>query len=85
MILLVMVIASAIVVITVRHENRLAFVRLQKAEGQRAELQTEWGQLMLERATWSIEHNIADVATKQLGMAPPSADKIVTVHLEKSN
>ena len=81
--LLVLVLVTSFFVVTIRHENRLAFIQLQKHEEMRDQLQTRWGQLMLEKATWAIEHNIAEVASTRLGMSPPPPEKIITVQLGK--
>lgn len=83
--LLALLIASALLVVTIRHENRLAFVRLQNQEEIRDGLQTEWGQLMLEKATWAIEHNISEDAAERLGMSSPPSEKIITVQLGSSD
>lgn len=80
--MLVVVLISALLVVTVRHENRLSFIALQKAENQRTHLQFEWGRLMLEKATWAMENNIADDASNRLGMLTPSSAKIITVQVE---
>jgi len=40
---------------------------------------------MLEKATWAIEHNIADDAGQRLGMMPPPPDQIITVQLQGVN
>ncbi len=79
--LLTLVLVSAVIVVTVRHKNRLEFVALQKQEQRHDELQAEWGRLMLEKATWTSQHNVADDAKKRLSMAVPSSDKIVTLEL----
>lgn len=80
----VAVLVSAMVVVTVRHENRLAFIKLQGEKNQRDNLQTEWGRLMLEKATWAMEHNIADDAGSRLEMSPPPPDQIITVYMESN-
>ncbi|NKB75915.1 MAG: cell division protein FtsL [Gammaproteobacteria bacterium] len=77
--LLFLILVSAYSVVTVRHENRLAFVRLQGLEEKRSHLQSEWGRLMLERATWSTQHNLAEDAEKRLGMSPPPYNRVFTV------
>lgn len=79
--LVVSIMLSATAVIAVRHQNRLAFVALQEQEQQRDSLQAEWGRLMLEKATWTRQNNVADAANKNLEMTAPSADKIVTLDL----
>lgn len=77
--LLVIAFATALVVVTVRHANRLAFVHLQQAEQQRDELQIEWGRLTLEKSTWGSEHSIAEQAQAKFAMRVPAPEKIITV------
>lgn len=84
-VLLALVLVGAYFVVTVRHENRLAFVQLQKHEGVRDHLQAEWGRLMLEKATLAIEHNIAEDAGVRLGMSAPPPEQIITVQLENAD
>ena len=79
--MLIVVLASALFVVTVRHENRLSFIDLQEMENQRNQLQSEWGRLMLEKATWAMENNIADDAGTRLGMLPPPPEQIITVQM----
>ena len=78
-ILFSLVLLSAYFVVTVRHENRLAYANVHALETQRSQLQTERGRLMLERATLSIQHQIAVDAKEQLNMIPPSPMSIVTL------
>lgn len=73
------VVASALAVVAVRHENRLAFVEWRAAEAAKVELQAENGRLLLERATWAGRRNIIDDARVRLGMRAPAADAIVTL------
>lgn len=75
-------VVSAVVVVTVRHQNRLAFVAWRKVEAEKVELQSERGRLMLEKATWARQRNIVDDARRRLGMAAPAPDKIITLTLE---
>ena len=84
-VLLVVLIACACLVVGIRHQNRLEFVQLQSLENERDRLQAEWGRLMLEKATWSIGHNLTEDAAERLGMSPPAPDQIITVDLQNSN
>lgn len=79
--LLTAVLVSAVIVVTVRHKNRLEFIALQNQEQRHHELEAEWGRLMLEKATWTSQHNVADDAKKRLAMSAPSSDKIITLDL----
>lgn len=80
-ILLLLVIFSALTVVTVRHENRLAFAHLHDLDNSLDQLKTEWGRLLIEKTTWNTRHNIADSVGSRLGMHPPPPEKIVVVRL----
>jgi cell division protein FtsL len=82
---LTLLLISALCVVTVRHENRRAFISLQELENQRSQMQFEYGRLILEKATWTMENNIADDAGSRLKMLPPPAENIVTIQLLASN
>ena len=77
------VLIAALAVVTVRHQNRQAFVALLEAENEKSELQFEHGRLLLERTTWARRRNIVGAARKQLGMAEPAPGKIITIKLEE--
>ncbi len=80
-ILLVLLIFSALAVVTVRHENRLVFAHLHDLDNRLGQLKTEWGRLLIEKTTWNTRHNIADSVGSRLGMHPPPPGKVVTVYL----
>lgn len=77
----VAVLISAMLVVQVRHQNRLTFVELKQMQDQRDRLNVEWGQLLLEQGTWAVHQNVERKARTDLamGMAPP--DRIVIVPL----
>jgi len=77
--LLVLTLISAAAVVAIRHENRLEFVALQQQERERDALQAEWGRLMLEKATWTSQNNVAETAGKTLEMTAPAPDRIITL------
>ena len=79
MALFILVLVSAYAVVTVRHENRLAFAHMQALESERSELQSQWSRLMLERATWSSREFLSEQSIERLDMVAPSPDDIVTV------
>ena len=82
-ILLVLVLLCATQVVTIRHQNRLAFIRLQGQQDIRDDLQMEWNRLMLEKATWTVEQSIAEDATQRLRMSAPAPDEIVMIPLKR--
>ncbi len=81
--LLLVIAISAITVVYLRHQNRLAFITFQLEEKRADQLDSEWGRLLLEKATWSVEHNIAQEARK-LDMLTPQTDQIVTISLNEA-
>lgn len=78
-VLTIAVVASALMVIDLRHRNRQLFAELQTLTRERDGLNTEWGQLLLEQGAWSEHRRIESIARSQLTMALPSADQTVVV------
>lgn len=71
-VLVVVVLASALAVVSVRHRNRTVFVDLQARLAARDRLNEQYGQLLLERATWSLDHVVEKEAARRLGMHVPT-------------
>ncbi|NOZ54649.1 MAG: cell division protein FtsL [Gammaproteobacteria bacterium] len=71
-----MVMATALTVINSKHRSRQVFVAFQELKKQHEQLDTEWGQLQLEQATWAAHGRVEDMARKQLRMVVPSTDAI---------
>lgn len=69
--LLVAVLASAIGVVWTRHESRVMFVGLTTLQGQRDDLNIEYGRLELEQATYAEPRRIDEEARSKLGMVEP--------------
>ncbi|MBB1088612.1 cell division protein FtsL [Lysobacter sp. SG-8] len=78
-VLVVANLASALMVVYARHENRQLFVQLSRLEKTRDELDIEFGRLQLEQATWAESNRIDQVARDRLGMKFPEGDEIVVV------
>jgi cell division protein FtsL len=76
-----LLVVSATFVVHVRHKNRLAFLELQGLQKQRDRLNVEWGQLLLEQATWSVHHLVEKKARTELEMVNPGQTQIVTLAL----
>ena len=81
--LTVAVVACALGVVELRHRNRLLFAELQTLSAERDELNTEWGQMLLEQAAWSEQRRVDEAARQRLGMAPPSKEQVVAVRHEQ--
>lgn len=72
-------IVAAIGVVHARHQHRQLFVELTALEGDRDELNIDFGRLQLEQATWAEANRIDQVARGKLGMRFPGTDEIVVV------
>jgi len=76
--LLIAVMASAIGVVYARQQSRALFGELTRLTHEKDDLDTEFGRLELEQATWAEPNRIEQVARGQLGMlAPGTADTVV--------
>lgn len=78
-VLILLVTASAIAVVYMRHQHRLSYVALQGAQQTRDDLNIEWGQLLLEQSTWAMHHRVEAEANRKLGMLTPDPDHIVVI------
>ncbi len=67
----VLVLASALGVIRIKHENRALTSELERAREERERLQVEWSQLQLEEAALSNHARIERAARENLGMSEP--------------
>jgi len=82
--LTVAVVTCAMMVIDLRHRNRLLFAELQTETRERDALNTEWGQLLLEQGAWSEQRRVEETARARLGMALPSAEQVVVVRTDSA-
>jgi cell division protein FtsL len=62
--------ASAVELVLHRHEGRRLFVELQSLRDLSQDLEQEWGQLLLEQATWATHVRVEQVAREKLSMIP---------------
>ena len=79
--LLVLVVASALSVITSQHHARKLFNDLESEQGVARKLDDELTQLQLEQSTWATNKRVESVAAKQLGMRLPDPSSTVVVTL----
>ncbi|WP_456267550.1 cell division protein FtsL [Kushneria sp. AK178] len=71
LVLLVLVILSALGVISTAYHTRSQYARLQTMERQHDQLQTVWSRLLLEESTWSTPSRIENLARDRLEMHVP--------------
>lgn len=72
-----MTFASAVELVLSRHQSRRLFVELQSLHEVKQGLDQEWGQLLLEQATWGAELRVEQIANDKLGMVVPSLGQVV--------
>ena len=81
-VLMVLVVASGVGTVYVKHLSRLMFVDLQNLERAQDELQIEWGKLQLEQSTWATHDRSTTIAGEQLNLFMPPGDSVEVVNLK---
>ena len=79
MLLAAVVFFSAFFVVYIKDINRRLSVESQVLARSQNELQTEYGQLLLEQSTWATQSRIEKIATSKLNMQVPAQQSIVLV------
>ncbi|MDH5190276.1 MAG: cell division protein FtsL [Gammaproteobacteria bacterium] len=74
--LIMSVLGSAVGIVYAKHQNRKLFVQLQTLQSERDAMNTEWGKLQLEQATWGTHGRIERFAHDKLHMSVPAAGEI---------
>jgi cell division protein FtsL len=69
-------VATALSVVSARHQARKLFVALQAEQVRARDLEVEWGQLQLEISTWLMHNRVEEVAHDRLHMQVPAAGRI---------
>ncbi|MBD3897396.1 cell division protein FtsL [Halomonas sp. ML-15] len=77
--LVVVTLASAMAVIVSSHLTREQYARLQQLEREQNQLQTEWGQLLLEESAWSSPARIERLAIERLEMRLPDVNEVEVI------
>lgn len=78
-VLLALVVASALSVAYSVHETRRLTDRSQQMQAQQAQLDTRWGQLLLEHSTWGSYARVEGLARQELGMKLPTTNERVLI------
>ena len=81
-ILLVLIVVSALSVITSQHHARQLFNDLEREQDLAKKLGEEFTQLQLEQSTWATNKRVESLAAKQLGMRLPDPGNTVIVTLD---
>ena len=80
LLLTIAVLLSSFFVINAKHQNRKAFVELQALKSEQYEMETKWGQLQLEQATWAAHGRVEQIASKDLEMIIPSMNSVSIIN-----
>ncbi|MDX1696522.1 MAG: cell division protein FtsL [Ketobacteraceae bacterium] len=75
----VFMMVSAFGVIYSTFQTRKLIAEFQYLQNQRNELQTEWGQLLLEQSTWGSFNRVERLASKKLKMHVPDPQQVVMI------
>ena len=76
LLLIVVVLVSAIGVITSQHQARKCLQALEQERDRSNNLEVEFGQLQLEMSSWAAHTRIEKIAREKLGMQPPDMKKV---------
>lgn len=79
-VLLMALIASAISVIYMTNESRQLNSQLQEAQAIQQQLNTQWGQLLLEKSSWQSQSRVAEIAANSLQMVAPKNKHYILVN-----
>ncbi|MBI2384208.1 MAG: cell division protein FtsL [Gammaproteobacteria bacterium] len=71
------VMASALLVVKTKHDNRRLTTELDQLRAERGRLDSEWAQLQLEEATLAHHGRVEQIARDKLDMAEPRDHRIV--------
>ncbi len=78
-VLWLVVLVSAIGVVYSTYLSRQLFNELESLKREENELQVEWGQLLLEKSTWSAQVRVERLAKSKLDMLPPDPAAVTMV------
>lgn len=77
--LVIAIVISALMMITVADNNRIAIGNLSSLQQVQSSLQTTYGQLLLEENTWASAGRIETIAQQDLGMVQPDPKKVIMI------
>lgn len=71
--------ATGLAIVATTHMTRVQFAQLQHLEQEENQLQTEWGQLLLEEGAWSTPARVEQIATQRLDMRIPDVNDVEVI------
>ena len=82
LLLLLILLATGVSVVYTTFKNRYLLNELQQLKNQHNELQVQWGQLLIEQSTFSLEARVERKAIDELQMKVPEFAEIVMVRYD---
>ncbi|HEX8010283.1 MAG TPA: cell division protein FtsL [Casimicrobiaceae bacterium] len=79
LLLLALLVASALSLVTSRHQARELFAQLDQAQSLARGLEVEYGQLQLEQSTWAMPARVEKIAREQLRMQLPGPGRVQVI------
>lgn len=79
-VLVVLIMISALSVVSLRNHSRMTFAKLQSLHRDRDSLNIEWGRLLLEQGAWSQHQRVETIARTRLGMQSPDSKQIIFIN-----
>ena len=76
------VVITALFVVNVRHQHRIAYLAFQTEETRRDALNDEWGQLLVEENLWAFPHRIERDANNIWPCVPPRRKDVEYIGME---
>lgn len=80
-VLFLIVMISALSVVSLQHKARKLFVELQKEKDRAHQMEVEWGQLQLEQSTWAMSARVENIAASRLQMQIPQSGQTRILHI----
>lgn len=74
-VLVVLIVASALSLVTAQQRAREVFVDLDRAHAEQRAIEQQWSQLQLDQTAYGKHSLIEQVARRQLGMRPVTPDR----------
>jgi cell division protein FtsL len=84
LLLLLVLAACALGLVTSQHRARRFFGELEQEQERSRQLGVEYGQLQLEASTWAVHARVERIASRQLQMRVPEANRLQIVRPEEA-
>ncbi len=78
-VLFVLTILSAFGVVSASHETRNMYRELQVLQKERDDIESEYGQLLLEQSAWANNTRVDQIAREELQMVIPKVEEIIVL------